>query len=78
MMAERTKRQRNDINGRFTSRGGPQLLGTVIEGDIYFNHTNSEGQFTIFVEKLRYCLIMNELHKYIRLFEREKLANVVL
>ncbi|TGO31110.1 hypothetical protein BPAE_0001g00040 [Botrytis paeoniae] len=77
-MAEMAKRQRNDINGQYTSRGGPQLLGTVIEGDVYFNHANSGGQFTIFVEKFRYFLIINELYKHVRLFEREDLTDIVL
>ncbi|ATZ48862.1 hypothetical protein BCIN_04g00800 [Botrytis cinerea B05.10] len=41
MMAERTKRQKNDLSGYYTSRGGTQFLGTVIEGDFYLNHAKS-------------------------------------
>ncbi|KAK8905612.1 hypothetical protein QC760_005536 [Botrytis cinerea] len=40
-MAERTKRQKNDFSGDYTSRGGTQFLGTVIEGDLYLDHAKS-------------------------------------
>ena len=77
MMAERTKRQKNDLSGYYTSRGGTQFLGTVIEGDFYLNHAKSGGQFTIFAERLRYFLINNELYIY-PVSSREDLTDIVL
>jgi hypothetical protein len=52
MMAEMTKRQKNNISGNYTSRG-PQFFAANFQGDVYFNHANSGGQFTVFVERLR-------------------------
>lgn len=42
-MAERAKRQRNDLHGHYTSSGGPLLNGVVFEtggGPVNFSHVN--------------------------------------